>query len=398
MENKFKFNITNPTAEAGKSPVRVSMATLSSGVPESGGPSTVSVSMTSAASASEQLTPDVQKGMGGLSLTEEEKLLRTPPKEKTVKEDTPVMPQPFLKYVSKAEKRRAKALRRRAAMAGTGSGGLQLYKAGDAEPGPSNRAAKMKRQSTDEGRPERPPAKRPNQAQEAAGGSRSVAKANRGLAVAIECEDGASVDEALASLIRDKLTQLIELVILRIDEGEVGLAIPRFVASGLVSEGFFLVTPRTTETREWLLSQNFGELGGHSIRVRKFEQTKVAVWIPGKPGTEHVKKFLYVQNPDRPELRIKDWREVGKKALPAGTLLTYVVPEGVEEVWGEEKTKVLDFSATTVTARIQRANPNPQPSGPKQVEPAPLQGSAGSADVRIEGEEYMDVADSELPE
>ncbi|XP_063622533.1 uncharacterized protein LOC134794693 [Cydia splendana] len=226
----------------------------------------------------------------------------------------------------------------------------------------------MKRQSTDEGRSERPPAKRQNQGKAAAEGPRNVAKANRGLAVAVCREDGVSVDEALAKLIRKKLTQLIEVVVLKVVRGEPGLVAPRFATSGLVSEGFFLVTPKSTESREWLLSQDFGELDGHKISVRKLEQTRVQVWVPGDAETEYVKEFLYAQNPDRPELRILEWKAAGRDALELGTRLTFLVPEGVEENWGEEKTKVLDFSATSVRVRILRANTNQQPSDPKNEE------------------------------
>ncbi|XP_063378940.1 uncharacterized protein LOC134665843 [Cydia fagiglandana] len=340
-------------------------------------------------------TPDVLQ-LGGLTLHEEE-LLRSPKGRETEREATPVVNEPFHKYESKAQKRKAKELRRKAAIAGERGGVPGGNTKGDAKPGPSKRGLKMKRQSTDEGRSERPPAKRQNRGKAAAEGPRNVAKANRGLAVAVCREDGVSVDEALAKLIRKKLTQLIEVVVLKVVRGEPGLVAPRFATSGLVSEGFFLVTPKSTESREWLLSQDFGELDGHKISVRKLEQTRVQVWVPGDAETEYVKEFLYAQNPDRPELRILEWKAAGRDALELGTRLTFLVPEEVEENWGEEKTKVLDFSATSVRVRILRANTNQQPSDPKNEEPELKQESAVPGDIHKEGTESMDVVDgSEL--
>ncbi|XP_063634928.1 uncharacterized protein LOC134805582 [Cydia splendana] len=348
-----------------------------------------------------QGTPDVLQ-LGGLTLNEEDALLKSPSKGETIREATPMEHEQFHKYESKAQKKKAKLLRRRAATAGEGSGIPEVFTKGEAKPGPSRRGLKIKRQSTDEGRSERPPAKRPNQGKAAAEGPRNVAKANRGLAVAVCREDGVSVDEALARLIRKRLTQLIEVVVLKVVRGEPGLVAPRFATSGLVSEGFFLVTPKTTESREWLLSQDFGELDGHKIIVRKLEQTRVQVWVPGDTDTEYVKEFLYAQNPDRPELKILHWKAVGREALELGTRLTFMVPDGVEESWGQEKTKILDFSATSVRVRILRANPNPQPSESKQEGPAEApelkQESTEPVDVHTGGEGSMDVAGSELSE
>ncbi|XP_063626421.1 uncharacterized protein LOC134798017 [Cydia splendana] len=318
-----------------------------------------------------QGTPDVLQ-LGGLTLNEEDALLKSPSKGETIREATPMEHEQFHKYESKAQKKKAKLLRRRAATAGEGSGIPEVFTKGEAKPGPSRRGLKIKRQSTDEGRSERPPAKRPNQGR------------------------------TLARLIRKRLTQLIEVVVLKVVRGEPGLVAPRFATSGLVSEGFFLVTPKTTESREWLLSQDFGELDGHKIIVRKLEQTRVQVWVPGDTDTEYVKEFLYAQNPDRPELKILHWKAVGREALELGTRLTYMVPDGVEESWGQEKTKILDFSATSVRVRILRANPNPQPSESKQEGPAEApelkQESAEPVDVHTGGEGSMDVAGSELSE
>ncbi|XP_061712722.1 uncharacterized protein LOC133521652 [Cydia pomonella] len=401
-----KMNKNKITAQAEKEPAR---AEEREGGKPVDGPPTITAGGTSSSGESEhggqersrKGTPDVLQ-LEGLTLHEEEALLQSPSRGETVREATPVGKEQFHKYESKAQKKKAKLLRRRAAIAGEGSGIPVAFTKGEAKPGPSTRGLKMKRQSTDEGRSERPPAKRHNQGKAAAEGPRNVAKANRGLAVAVCREDGVSVDEALAKLIRKKLTQMIEVVVLKVVRGEPGLVAPRFATSGLVSEGFFLVTPKTTESREWLLSQDFGELGGHKIIVRKLEQTRVQVWVPGDTDTEYVKEFLYAQNPDRPELKILQWKAVGREALELGTRLTYMVPEGVEESWGEEKTKVLDFSATSVRVRILRANPNPQPSESKQeeIEGAPelMQEGAKPVDVHTGGEECMDVAGDEPSE
>ncbi|XP_063545928.1 uncharacterized protein LOC134753895 [Cydia strobilella] len=405
MSNKMNANEIN-TASAEKQPER---AKVREGVKPAGGPPTVLIEGGTRSTDEELLapkqgrsgqgTPDVLM-LGSLTL-EEDELLRSPPGGKTVREVKPVLEGQFHKYESKAQKKRAKLLRRKAALAGDG-GGIPEIKMGAAKPGPDKRGLKVKRQSTDEGRSERPPAKRPNQGKAVADGPRSVAKAYRGLAVAVCREDGASVDEALAKLIRKRLTHLIEVVVLKVVRGEPGLVAPRFATSGLVSEGFFLVTPKTAESREWLLNQDFGELDGHRIISRKLEQNRVQVWVPGDTDTEHVKEFLFAQNPDRPELKILDWKAVGREALELGTRLTYTVPDGVEESWGPEKTKVLDFSATSVRVRILRANSNQQPSESKPEgttgEPVLKQESAKTDDVYTGGEEGMDVAGVELSE
>lgn len=335
-------------------------------------------------------------------MEEEEKLLRTPPKVRTEREDTPAVAEGnFYKYVSKAQKKKAKLARRKEAIkvafAGAGSGVPAVNTTGEANPGPSKRGLKMKRQSTDEGHSERPPAKRQNQGKAVAEGPRNIAKANRGLAVAVCREDGVSVDEALAKLIRRKLTQLIEVVVLRIVGGEHDLVAPKFATSGLVSEGFFLVTPKTTETREWLLSQDFGELDGHKIVVKKLEQTRVQVWIPGDLETRYFQEFLYAQNlQEFPELKIMKWSLVGREALELGTRLTFSVPEEVEECWGEEKVKTLNFSATSVRVRILRSNANQEPREKDEGEPKPLQERAVADDVHAKEGEGMNVGREEL--
>ncbi|XP_047998435.1 uncharacterized protein LOC125242579 [Leguminivora glycinivorella] len=393
INNKTKTN----TASAAKRPERVEVReggksadgppiAVESGLPSSG------EEQSSLQRRTGQGTPDVLQ-LEGLSLSEEAELLRSPKRGVTEREATPAENGPFYKYQSKAQKKKAKVLRRKAAIDGERGGVPVVEFKGDAKPGPSKRGLKMKRQSTDEGRSERPPAKRQNQGRAAADGPRNVARANRGLAVAVGREDGAPVDEALAKLIRKKLTQLIEVVVLQVVRGEPGVVAPRFAASGLVSEGFFLVTPKSTESRDWLLGQDFGELDGHRIIVRKLEQTRVQVWVPGDADTEYVKEFLYAQNPDRRDLKFLEWKAAGRDALELGTRLTFLVPDGVEEIWGEEKTKVMDFSATSVRVRILRANITQQPSEPNNEEPELRKEGTAPSGVNTEEKEGMDVVD-----
>ena len=226
---------------------------------------------------------------------------------------------------------------------------LRLHTTNVGVAGPSGggrRPSKMKRQGTDpEDQSQQRPPKRTNTGVRNEGSHRSIANQQCDLSVIVHRADNASMDEATAVVVRQRLADLICDAVL----AEVDGRCLTFVASGLVAEGFFLVTPGTEEARAWILGCDFGEHGGVPLRIRRLDRQRISIWLPGHTENKlrDPLKLIKGQNNYRKELKLDEWTLISKEEMPLGVKLTVGIPQDAlkENAW-------LSYQATQVLARI----------------------------------------------
>lgn len=249
----------------------------------------------------------------------------------------------FSTAMTKSMKKRLKKRRQQAARK------VECAQASGSGEGPTfTRRAKTKRQNTDpDEKSQQRPAKRPFLGTE---GPRNSAKEQSDLALMIFRKDGEPVDEIFAATIRKKFR---ELLVVGAKAG-IGGECLSFATSGLVSEGFFLLTPMSAKAREWALSQDFGEHNGVEIGIRNLDRDRVSIWVPGKKedhfDQELMMMMIQAQNSHRFELRVKEWVLLSRTAFPLGERLVVGIPQGI---LAEDKDHVwISLEGTQVQARL----------------------------------------------
>lgn len=221
---------------------------------------------------------------------------------------------------------------------------------------------KNKRQDTDpeEGPSQQRPAKRPSRGEPE--GPRNAAKARSELAVYVARGDGKPLDEAAATLVRSRLVaHLRRAVDEELDDDKLS-----FATSGLVAEGFFLVTPMTEGSKEWLLSLELGTHDGVELIIRPLNRAKVAVWIPGakEERPEDPLRMLKVQNKSK-ELQLSEWTLITRESYPLGERLVVGVPQELAERGVDFVT--LNYEFTQVHARFIKSKA-PESTGKEKTD------------------------------
>ncbi|XP_052745994.1 uncharacterized protein LOC112048803 [Bicyclus anynana] len=267
---------------------------------------------------------DLHRKLSTLHVREEEDLLRSPPPQSTGCDEGG-----FTTVRSKRSIKRERAKLKRQ-NATSGSRPIFQQPAGETSSAAGGsgvtRPPKVKHQGTDP-EEQRPAKRRPPRSQE---GPRKTARELSELAVAFHRADGVLVDAELAKEIRKRLSDLIGEAI----EQDVDSDKLNFVASGLVSEGFYLVTPANGMARDWLLSCNLGLYDGVPIRSVRRDRAKAVIWIPGMENRLSCPlNRLKGQNKTRTDLQIPEWNLIVREPLTLGERLIVGVPQEVCKVF-----------------------------------------------------------------